>query len=183
MRRKGHISPHIETKRNYQLAFNGFSEHKKARITVRKFEEDLDDKLAILLEAYLTESWHTSPYTDERIFDRKARIISKLPIEDHVQQWASCLHVEPLLCDTFIRKSCSCVKGRGTHDFVNLLRKDLNSSYENTYYFVQLDVHHFFPNINHELMKASLRVKIKDPKLLRFLDEFIDSYPSGLPLG
>lgn len=183
MRRKGHISPHIETKRNYKLAFDGFSEHKKARITVRKFEEALDDNLAALLEAYLTESWHTSPYTDERIFDRKARIISKLPIEDHVQQWASCLHVEPLLCNTYIRKSCSCVKGRGTHDFVNMLRKDLNSSYENTYYFVQLDVHHFFININHELMKASLRVKIKDPKLLRFLDEFIDSYPSGLPLG
>ena len=183
MRRKGHISPHIETKLNYELAFDGFSEHKKARITVRKFEEDLDGNLAALLEAYLTESWHTSPYTDERIFDRKSRIISKLPIKDHVQQWASCLHVEPLLCDTFIRKSCSCVKGRGTHDFVNLLRKDLNSSYEDTYYFVQLDVHHFFPNINHELMKTSLRAKIKDPKLLRFLDEFIDSYPSGLPLG
>lgn len=183
MKRKGHISPHIETKRNYELAFDGFSEHKKARITVRKFEEDLDGNLAALLEAYLTESWHTSPYTDERIFDRKSRIISKLPIKDHVQQWASCLHVEPLLCDTFIRKSCSCVKGRGTHDFVNLLRKDLNSSYEDTYYFVQLDVHHFFPNINHELMKTSLRAKIKDPKLLRFLDEFIDSYPSGLPLG
>lgn len=183
MKRKGHISPHIETKRNYELAFDGFSEHKKARITVRKFEEDLDGNLAALLEAYLTESWHTSPYTDERIFDRKSRIISKLPIKDHVQQWASCLHVEPLLCDTFIRKSCSCVKGRGTHDFVNLLRKDLNSSYEDTYYFVQLDIHHFFPNINHELMKTSLRAKIKDPKLLRFLDEFIDSYPSGLPLG
>lgn len=183
MKRKGHISPHIETKRNYELAFDGFSEHKKARKAVRKFEEDLDGNLAALLEAYLTESWHTSPYTDERIFDRKSRIISKLPIKDHVQQWASCLHVEPLLCDTFIRKSCSCVKGRGTHDFVNLLRKDLNSSYEDTYYFVQLDVHHFFPNINHELMKTSLRAKIKDPKLLRFLDEFIDSYPSGLPLG
>lgn len=183
MRRKGHISPHIETKRNYELAFDGFSEHKKARKAVRKFEEDLDGNLAALLEAYLTESWHTSPYTDERIFDRKSRIISKLPVKDHVQQWASCLHVEPLLCDTFIRKSCSCVKGRGTHDFVNLLRKDLNSSYEDTYYFVQIDIHHFFPNINHELMKTSLRAKIKDPKLLRFLDEFIDSYPSGLPLG
>ena len=183
MRRKGHISPHIETKRNYELAFDGFSEHKKARKAVRKFEEDLDGNLAALLEAYLTESWHTSPYTDERIFDRKSRIISKLPVKDHVQQWASCLHVEPLLCDAFIRKSCSCVKGRGTHDFVNLLRKDLNSSYEDTYYFVQIDIHHFFPNINHELMKTSLRAKIKDPKLLRFLDEFIDSYPSGLPLG
>lgn len=183
MKRKGYISPHIETKRNFELAFDGFSEHKKARITVRKFEENLDGNLAALLEAYLTENWRTSPYTDKRIFDRKNRIVSKLPIQDHVIQWASCLHVEPLLCNSFIRKSCSCVKGRGTHDFVDLLRKDLNSSYEDTYYFVQLDVHHFFPNINHELMKKSLRVKIKDAKLLRFLDEFIDSYPSGLPLG
>lgn len=183
MRRKGHISPHIETKRNFELAFDGFSEHKKSRTTVRKFQESLDENLTSLLEAYLTESWHTSPYTNQQIFERKARIISKLPIQDHVIQWASCLHVEPLLCSTFIRNSCSCVKGRGTHDFVNLLRKDLNSSYENTYYFVQLDVHHFFPNINHDLMKESLRVKIKDPKLLRFLDEFIDSYPCGLPLG
>ena len=183
MKRKGYISPHIETKRNFELAFDGFSEHKKARITVRKFEEDLDGNLAALLEAYLTENWRTSPYTDKRIFDRKNRIVSKLPIQDHVIQWASCLHVEPLLCNSFIRKSCSCVKGRGTHDFVGLLRKDLNSSYEDTCYFVQLDVHHFFPNINHELMKTSLRAKIKDPKLLRFLDEFIDSYPSGLPLG
>lgn len=66
MRRKGYISPHIETKRNFELAFDGFSEHKKARITVRKFEEDLDGNLAALLEAYLTENWRTSPYTDIR---------------------------------------------------------------------------------------------------------------------
>lgn len=183
MKRKGHISPLIENKRNFELAYDGFSEHKRSRESVRKFEENLDEKLTLLLEAYLTESWHTSPYTEEQIFERKVRTISKLPIEDHVIQWASCLHVEPLLCNTFIRKSCSCVKNRGTHDFVNLLRKELNASYKDTYYFVQLDVHHFFPNINHELMKGSLRMKIKDPKLLRFLDEFIDSYPAGLPLG
>ena len=92
MKRKGYISPHIETKRNFELAFDGFSEHKKARITVRKFEEDLDGNLAALLEAYLTENWRTSPYTDKRIFDRKNRIVSKLPIQDHVIQWAYTLN-------------------------------------------------------------------------------------------
>lgn len=97
-------------------------------------------------------------------------------------QWAACLHVEPLLCNTFIRKSCSCVKGRGTHDFINLLRKDLQD-YEGTYYFVQLDAHHFFLSIKHDLMKERLRAKIKDKKLLAFLDEFIDSYYQGMPLG
>ena len=52
-----------------------------------------------------------------------------------------------------------------------------------TYYFVQLDAHHYFQHILHQLMKDRIRTKIKDPKLLAFLDEFIDSYYQGLPLG
>lgn len=32
-------------------------------------------------------------------------------------------------------------------------------------------------------MKDRVRSKIKDPKLLRHLDEFIDSFRQGLPLG
>ena len=47
----------------------------------------------------------------------------------------------------------------------------------------QLDIHHYFPNINHDIMKRRYRDKIKDPKLLHFLDEFVDSSPQGLVLG
>ena len=182
MKRKGHISPSIETVDNFELAYRGYSNGKHSRSTVRKFEENLSDNLLTLLQAYRSGTWRTSPYTDEIIKEVKTRTISKLPIEDHVMQWAACLHVEPLLCNTFIRKSCSCVKGRGTHDFINLLRKDLHD-YEGTYYFVQLDAHHFFLSIKHDLMKERLRAKIKDKKLLAFLDEFIDSYYQGMPLG
>lgn len=182
MKRRGYISPLIETERNFELAYDGFSEDKRSRLSVRKFESGLSVHLSRLLSAYRSGTWRTSAYRDEIIHDRKTRIISKLPIEDHVIQWAACLHVEPLLCNTFIRRSCSCVKGRGTHDFVNLMRKDMQD-YEGTYYYVQLDAHHFFPHIPHGLMKERIRTKIKDPKLLDFLDEFIDSYKQGLPLG
>lgn len=182
MKRRGHISPRIETMRNFELAFDGHSDGKHSRSTVRKFEENLPDNLTRLLDAYQNETWHTSPYLDEVIHERKTRTISKLPIDDHVMQWAACLHVETLLCNTFIRRSCSCVKGRGTHDFVNQIRSDMRE-YKGTYYFVQLDAHHYFLHILHDLMKGHLRTKIKDPKLLRFIDEFIDSYYQGLPLG
>ena len=182
MRRRGHISPLIETERNFELAYDGFSEDKRSRCSVREFESDLSARLASLLQAYSNETWHTSPYRNEIIHERKTRTISKLPIADHVIQWAACLHVEPLLCGTFIRRSCSCVEGRGTHDFVDLLRNDMQD-YKGTYYYVQLDAHHFFQHIRHDLMKQRIRTKIKDPKLLRFLDEFIDSYYQGLPLG
>lgn len=182
MKRRGHISPLIETMRNFELAYDGFSEDKRSRNSVHEFESGLSARLESLLQAYANETWHTSPYRNETIHERKTRVISKLPIADHVIQWAACLHVEPLLCDTFIRRSCSCVKGRGTHDFVDLLRKDMQDN-KGTYYYVQLDAHHFFQQIRHDLKKRRVRTKIKDPKLLRFLDEFIDSYYQGLPLG
>lgn len=182
MKRRGNISPLIETEENFELAWAGYSEDKHSRAPVRKFETQLSQNLSILLDAYRRETWQTSPYKSEIKHERKTRIISKLPIKDHVMQWAACLHVEPLLCDTFIRRSCSCVKNRGTHDFVNLLRKDMNDV-EGTFYYVQLDAYHFFHHIRHDLMKQKIRRKIKDAKLLRFLDEFIDSFHQGLPLG
>ena len=182
MKRRGFISPRIETKPNFERAFEGFADGKHKRAAVRKFEADLENNLNMLLEAYATGTWKTSDYSDEIIHEHKTRTISKLPVIDHVMQWAPLLQIEDFLCSTYIRKSCSCVKKRGTHDFVNLLRKDLGD-YKGTYYYVQIDIHHFFPRIPHDIVKGRIREKIKDPKLLAFLDEFIDSYYQGLPLG
>lgn len=182
MKRRGYISPLIETQRNFELAFYGYSEGKHSRVSVRKFEAELTNQLERLLYAYKNESWHTSEYKIQEIQERKRRVLGKLPVADHVMQWAACLHVEPLLCNTYIRRSCACVKGRGTHDFVNLLRKALQEHY-GTYYYVQLDAHHYFQHVCSNLMKDTVRRKIKDAKLLRFLDEIIGSYHQGLPLG
>ena len=182
MKRRGYISPLIETQRNFELAFYGYSESKHSRITVRKFESNLPSHIDRLLYAYQNELWHTSEYKIQEIQERKKRVLGKLPVEDHVMQWAACMHIEPLLCNTFIRRSCACVKKRGTHDFVNLLRSALQD-HESTYYYVQLDAHHYFQHIRHDLMRDTIRRKIKDAKLLRFLDEIVESYHQGLPLG
>lgn len=183
MKRRGYISPRIETRENYEAAFRGFAKGKEHRDNVRRFAADLEANLMELLAEYRDSTGHTSEYQDEEIFEPKRRTVSKLPVRDHVRQWAPLLQTERLFTDTFIRRSCSCVKGRGTHDFVNLLRRELYADPVGTWYFVQLDAHHFFLSIAHFLLKDSIRTKIKDPKLLRFLDEFIDSYRQGLPLG
>lgn len=182
MKRRGYISPLIETPRNFELAFYGYSEGKHSRESVSKFEKSLSIHLERLLQSYCNGDWHTSEYLIQEIQERKKRVLGKLPVGDHVMQWAACMHVEPLLCNTYIRRSCACVKGRGTHDFVNLLRSALQDP-ESTYYYVQLDAHHYFQHIRHDLMCEAIRRKIKDAKLLKFLDEIIESYHQGLPLG
>ncbi|WP_234111753.1 RNA-directed DNA polymerase, partial [Chryseobacterium sp. R2A-55] len=49
-------------------------------------------------------------------------------------------------------------------------------------YCLKLDIKKFYPNIDHDILKALLRKKFKDADLLWLLDEIIDSAP-GLPIG
>ncbi len=184
MKRKGYISKEIATLQNFEAAFYGFARGKHQRDQVRAFEECLDDNLQTLLEAYIHSTYQISPYRTHEVFKPKHRVIHKSAVRDHVIEWAAVLPVEKWLMDTFYFRSPACVPGKGTHFFVRQEMKELRRcSQKEVYYYVQLDIHHYFPNINHELMKQRYRTKIKDPILLGFLDSFVDSYPQGLILG
>lgn len=184
MKRKGYISKYVATLRNFEDAFRGFSAGKHGRDSVRAFEERLEENLQELLDAYAACSHRTSPYTFKEVFKPKHRIVCKAPVKDHVAQWAVMLPVERWLMDTYYHRCPACVPGKGTHFFVRQEMAELRRcSQEEVYYFVQLDIHHYFPYINHGLMKERIRGKIKDPAMLHFLDEFIDSFPQGLVLG
>ena len=45
-----------------------------------------------------------------------------------------------------------------------------------------MDIRKFYPSINHDILKAIIRKKLKDKKLLKLLDEIIDS-ADGVPIG
>lgn len=184
MKRKGYLSEKIESPENFKKAFRGYSRGKHHRDAVKHFEEHLDDNLSLLLQSYANSSHHTSPYIKKEVYEPKRRVIHKSPVKDHVIQWAALLPVESWLMDMYYYRSPACVPGKGTHFFIRKEMKELCScSQEEVYYHVQLDIHHYFPNINHDIMKRRYRDKIKDPKLLHFLDEFVDSSPQGLVLG
>ncbi len=51
-----------------------------------------------------------------------------------------------------------------------------------TQYYLKVDIRKFYPSIDHEILKALLRRKFKDKRLLQLLDEIIESAP-GLPIG
>ena len=45
-----------------------------------------------------------------------------------------------------------------------------------------MDIRKFYPSLNHDILKAIIRKKIKDKDLLWLLDEIIDS-AEGVPIG
>lgn len=92
------------------------------------------------------------------------------------------LQIEEFITKSFTSNTYSAIKNRGIHKASYKLREYLKDV-EGTKFCLKLDIRKYYENINHDILKSILRRKIKDRKVLDLLDEIIDSYPQGIPLG
>jgi len=53
---------------------------------------------------------------------------------------------------------------------------------DKTRYCLKLDINKYYPSVDHDILKAVIRKRIKDQDFLNLLDEIIDSAP-GIPIG
>ena len=90
--------------------------------------------------------------------------------------------LEPLWVKTFSADTYACIKGRGIHALLRKMRRRLLENGENMTYCLKIDIRKFYPSINHDILKAVVRRKIKDPDVLWLLDDIIDS-AEGVPIG
>ena len=182
MKRKGFLFEQICSYQNLLLATYNASKGKRQRDEVIKFEADLDNNLRQLQEELRSRTYTTSDYTVFVKYEPKRREIYKLPYRDRVVQWAIMQVLEPLWTPTFTSDTYACIKGRGIHSLLKKIRKDLRDDPDGTRYCFKLDVRKFYPSINHDILKAVIRRKIKDPDVLWLLDDIIDS-ADGVPIG
>lgn len=184
MKRFGNISPQVETNDNFRRAFYNYARQKMSRRGVQEFDANLDHNIERMLEAYAAQTWHTSGYVPKDIEYPKHRQVNKLPVIDHVMQHAALNPVEDDIRNTIYYHCPAGSKGKGTHYFYNLIKRDIfNSPQQDTFYCLPIDIHHYFQCIDHNLLKSEYRRKIKDRKLLSFIDEVVDSFNPGIVLG
>lgn len=115
----------------------------------------------------------------------KERTLMKLPyFPDRIIQWAIILQIEPYLTRNFTFHTCASLPGRGQDRCIKLTETYLRDV-EETKYCLKIDIHHFYPSIDREVLKTKLRRLFKDPDLLWLLDLIIDSPPGdiGIPIG
>lgn len=75
------------------------------------------------------------------------------------------------------------IKGRGPHAAAKRVQYWVKTDYAGTKYGAELDIHHNFPESDHDFIKYGYRQPIKDRYWLRMADAVVDSFPNGLPIG
>lgn len=143
---------------------------KRDKLHAQRFFAGLEKNLFALQDELRTGSYRPGPYRTFWIHDPKPRLISAAPLRDRVVHHAVVRVVEPIFEKRFIHDSYACRPGKGNH---RALRRFVGWARAHRY-VLMLDVHRFFPSIDHEVLKAEIRRGLGDERLLRLLDTVID---------
>lgn len=183
MKRYGHLYSKIYDMDNLIAAHHNARKGKSFYREVQMVDADPEKYLGQIQEMLRNKTYRTSRYkTFMKIDKGKEREIFALPYyPDRIIQWAVVQVLEPIWMKTLIADTFSSLKGRGIHQGLRKLQKDLQQRQE-TKYCLKLDVKKFYPSIDHAILKIIIRHKIKDRDVLALLDNVIDS-AEGVPIG
>ena len=173
-----------ETEQNARDAFENFAEGKHKRADVRQYEAELDENVRLVLADIINESFVPQGYKEAHIFDKKHRKLAKAPIRDHHTEAAAILPYEQAVYDYISWRAPAVRPGLGTHAFFRFIRNELYRYPQlDVGYYIALDIHHYFPMMDHAILKQKIDNKFKRGKLRTFIYKVIDSYMQGAPLG
>lgn len=130
---------------NVRDAFDSYSNQKHNRWNVRRYEEDLDEHIAKVLQEIIDDSFIPSGYQEKWIFDKKPRKLAKAPVYDHHAEAAHIRPYEQQVYDYISWRSPAVRPGLGTHALMRFLRNELyRCSQQEVYYCLPIDIHHYF---------------------------------------
>ncbi len=169
---------------NIRQAYENFSDGKHHRKSIRDYEKNLEYNLARIQQELISEEWTPGDYVSKTVYERKERHLAKAPIHDHVLEAASLLPYEQMIYD-YIAWQCPAVRpNMGQKAMLNVLRNELfGNTQKEVMYNLSMDAHHYFPLMDHAILKEKIARKVKDGKFRRILYKVVDSYLQGAPLG
>ena len=182
MRRYGNLWEKIVSRENILKAFNRAARGKKWRHGIQRDCRNKERLTDMLIERLNNGTFHTSKYRTKQIYEPKQRTIYILPFyPDRVLHHAIMAILEPIWDGLMFYHSYACREDKGQYAGSKQCMK-WTVGYD---YCLKCDISKFYPSVNHTVMKEIIRKKIKDEKLLKLLDEIIDSADgeTNIPIG
>lgn len=186
MRREGHIMEEIIEYHNMSEAFDTVlrgSKRKRSR-QGRYLLEHREEVIAELTAALADGSFRLGGYHERDIEEYgKRRRLQILSMKDRIAVFAVMNVVDRHLQKRYIRTTGASIKGRGTHDLMKCIRKDMANDPEGTRYAYKFDIRRFYDNVRQDFVMWCFRRVFKDEKLLTVLEGFVTMLPEGISFG
>lgn len=150
MRREGYIIEEIVDYSNMSESFNQVlrgTSRKRSR-QGRYLLAHREEVIKELTERISDGSFRVSGYRERTIYEYgKTRKLQILTMYDRIGVNAIMTVVDKHLRRRFIRTTSASIQGRGTHDLMKFICRDMEMDPEGTGYGYKFDIHHFYDNV------------------------------------
>lgn len=140
-----------------------------------------------LSKALHNGTYKISKYQVFQIHEPKERTIVASRIVDRQFQRSLCecgLYRD--ITEHFIRDNVACQKGKGTDDALNRMKIHLHRYYRKygqDGWVLKCDIHHYFPETRHDVVKEAVRKYVSDVKAADAVCNVIDSFDGEVGIG
>ena len=169
-RRADGLFPGIASFTALEAAAQRAARGKRRKPGVAAFLARLEREVLRLERELLAGTWRPGRYVEIAVRDPKPRTVSAAPFRDRVVHHALCAVLEPLFELGFVFDSYANRRGKGTHRAVARYER-FRSRFAAV---LRCDVYRYFPAIDHEILKADVRRRIRCDRTLRLVDAIID---------
>jgi RNA-directed DNA polymerase len=170
MKRHNYLWDKITDFENLLKAARQAQKSKRFRENVLKFNDRLEIELLQLQRELREQIYQPGDYRTFKIYEPKPRLISAAPYRDRVVHHALCNIIVPIFDRTFIHHSYANRVGYGTHRALRQFTQ-WTRQYQ---YVLQCDIYKYFPSIDHQILKAALKRKIKCRSTWWLIERIID---------
>lgn len=190
MKRVGYLYEKVWDLDNCKAAIRNAIRNKssktKKRHNLKQYLENIDFYAQELSNMLRYKTFRPSPYGKFLLKDglsKKERTISTTRFfPDQCVYWALLNVAGPILRRGTYAYSCAGIKGRGTLFASKRIRSWFDGDPKQTKYCLKIDIKHFYPSIDNEILKRFIRRLIKDSDVLNLFDSIID-LERGIPIG
>jgi len=182
MKRHGNLWHKIIEKENLYLAFYKAQKGKSEQKGVIEFKKDIQGNIDKIHTILVNKTFATAKYKLKVIHEPKERKIYILPFSpDRIVQHALLRIIIPIWDNLMMYNSYACREGKGMHE----ASKKTKRCVETYKYCLKCDISKFYPSIDHNILLAIVKKKIKCRDTLWLIEDIIRSFPGGknIPIG
>ena len=186
MRREGYIVEEIIKPDNMEEAFRQVlrGRARKRSRQGRRLLAHKEEVLEELTAQIASGSFRVKDYHEREIVEAgKLRRIQILSMKDRIAVHAIMSVVDEHLRRRFIRTTSASIKGRGMHDLLSYIRRDLKDDPDGTRYCYKFDVSKFYESVEQDFVMYCVGRMFKDKKLISMLENFVRLMPEGISIG